>query len=112
MGVQDYVVGDELLNVEKKMERGFSNSIMMKELIAKRVKENSQRKPDVSEIRKQIEDQNYGNWEKYLLKQKEIMKKMKMSERKNKEMKLANQEKKMEKLTRAKNNLKNQKSDY
>lgn len=73
----DYIVGDELLNVQRKIDRGISNSIMMKELISKRVKQNSQRRPDLDQLRQKNEEQNMGTWEKYLLKQREIMKKQK-----------------------------------
>ena len=71
----DYVVGDELLNVQRKVERGFSNSIMMKQLISQKVRKHSERRPDLDKIKKTKEDQNYGNWEKYLLKQRDLMKK-------------------------------------
>lgn len=65
-------VGFELQNVQDKLSRGFSNSVMMKQLKTQKVKEYASKVPDVEYIRKQEADQSYGTWEKYLVKQRDI----------------------------------------
>lgn len=72
-------VSDQLANVHSKIEKGFMNSIMMKQQKMQRVREHSQRKPDLEALKKASEDESYGAWEKYLLKQKELVHKQKVN---------------------------------
>lgn len=65
-------VGFELQNVTDKVTRGFSNSVMMKQLVSQKVKEQGAKVPDVEYLRKVEADYSYGNWEKYLIKQRDI----------------------------------------
>ena len=53
-------VGFELQNVQDKLSRGISNSVMMKQLKAQKVKDYASKVPDVEYLRKMQADENYG----------------------------------------------------
>lgn len=70
-----HAVGQELQNVQEKIERGFANSVVMRDKKAERVRENLGKVPDTDYLKKQEEDKKFDTWHKYLLKQKDIVKK-------------------------------------
>jgi hypothetical protein len=61
--------------VEEKIERGFANSVVMRNKKTERVRENHGKVPDTEFLKKQEEDKKFDTWHKYLLKQKDIVKK-------------------------------------
>ena len=88
----------ELQNVQDKLNRGFSNSIMMNQMKSQKAKQNTTRIPDIEILRKKKEDESFAVWESYILKQRDIAKQQKKLEKEAKDMADAMAEKKQEKL--------------
>lgn len=80
-------VNQELYNVNNKIERGMHNSLMARQQKVSRTREFGSTKPDLEEIYKANEDQKFGAWEKYLIKQRDKQKLLKKFQ-KEKEKKL------------------------
>ena len=53
---------------------------------AERVRENIMRVPDAVDFRKQEEEKSVEIWHKYLMKEKDILKKQKLSEKKTNDL--------------------------
>jgi len=49
-------VSTQLRNVNEKMERGFANSVMMRQLKQQRAREGGYKAPDIDGLRKEQED--------------------------------------------------------
>ena len=97
----------ELQNVEDKLNRGFSNSVMMRQMKSQKVRNITTRAPDVESLRKKEEEKQYAVWETYLLKSRDIVKNQKKNEKLAKEMADADAEKKQEKIMKIQTNIKN-----
>ena len=55
-GIEFAEVAEQLRNVNEKMERGFANSVMMRQLKQQRTRENSYKGPDIDGLRKEQEE--------------------------------------------------------
>ena len=63
------------------MERGYLNSVMMKQMKCQRVRECSQKVPEVEFLRKLEADRSYSMWERYLIKHRDLNKRTKKCEK-------------------------------
>jgi len=75
-------VNTEIKNYQDKMERGFNNSLMLRQMKVQNIRELSQRKPDIEQLRKRNEDQNFEVWSRYLLKVDDKRKKLLVNKKK------------------------------
>jgi hypothetical protein len=57
---------------------------MQRQLRVQNVREMSERKPDIEHLRSTQEQDNFGVWAKYLMKQQDKMKKQKANDKKSK----------------------------
>ena len=101
----------ELNNVQNKLERGMYNSVMWRQQRVAQTRELSSKKPDLESLYKINEEQKFGVWEKYLLKQRDKQKLLKKFEREKRKNHLEQKVKEEEKLERVKANIYNNNKD-
>lgn len=53
-------IKDQLQSVQDKLERGYYNSVMIRQLKAQKTKEAGAKVPDIEGLRKAQEDKTYG----------------------------------------------------
>ena len=68
-------------DLNERMDRGCQNSMMMNKLKQDKVREISSKVPDFERLRQEQQDKHQGTWEKYLYKQRDLMKREKQNEK-------------------------------
>ena len=80
---------------------------MMRQMKSQKVKQNTNRVPDIETLKKKEEDKKFAVWETYLLKQRDIQKAQKKMDKDAKDLADAMAEKKNEKIMKIQTNIKN-----
>ncbi len=84
---------EQLRSLEGKMKRGYDNFMHHKQAKSQRVRDYFKRVPDLDELKKRFEEENKGQWEKFLVKQQKMEASKKEIEKKETQVKKSKQQK-------------------